>query len=293
MKVVVSSNCITAGLTSSLRILLPHHIFVPIPYSDTNFDALQDALKRSEFCFYSGPDEFLIRLHGSRARHERKIIRFPELYFNAFHPDQVYAWTKNGTPIEGATGPYNSAIVLWSWRRGLSVDTTLSFFQPHVLEALGYHDRWDSSSERLEYDYSTFESLNFRDFLGPLQHAGCFMHTVNHPKPAAIAQLARILARQISHDDFLDGAPVHEMVVDGLFNNSHAWAVYPSVADALGLEGAYLFKTADHDVLDLPQFVERSFTAYKSQRVRDAVCHELEWPIYNDVLEPLLQRRSR
>lgn len=288
MRIVITSNCMTGGLTSALTMLLPSFQFVPIPYVGVDQNVLREQLSASDKWLVSGPEEIQTAAmdHISNSRLQR--IPFPDLHFNAFHPDQVYAWMRDGSLVESATGPYNSAIALWAWQHGLNAQQTVSLFTPEVFGALGYHDRWQVSIDRLRHDFVPFPHLDYRDFIIPLQRAGNFMHTVNHPKVAAIAQMARLLAKQIDSTVDTESIPIENMMVDGLFMASVSWSVYPSVANALGIKGAFMWKLEDHSVIGLEEFVQRSFAKYDVQQPRDVDCHELLWPIYNEVLLPIV-----
>ena len=288
MRVVITSNCMTGGLTSALSLLLPTAQFVPIPYVGVDEVVLREQLSASDKWLVSGPEEIQTAAmdHINNSRLQR--IPFPDLYFNAFHPDQVYAWMRDGSTVECATGPYNSAIALWAWQHGLDAQQTISLFTPEVFGALGYHDRWQVSIDRLRHDFVPFPHLDYRDVIIPLQRSGAFMHTVNHPKVPAMAQMARLLAKQIDPSVDTESIPVENMMVDGLFMASVSWSVYPSVANALGLKGAFMWKLEDHSVIGLEEFVQRSFAKYEVQQPRDVDCHELLWPIYNEVLLPIV-----
>ena len=287
MRVVISSNCMTGGLTSALSLLLPSAQFVPIPYVGVDEVVLREQLSASDKWLVSGPEEIQTAAmdHISNSRLQR--IPFPDLHFNAFHPDQVYAWMRDGSLVEGATGPYNSAIALWAWQHGLNAQQTISLFTPEIFGALGYHDRWQVSVDRLRHDFVPYPHLDYRDFIIPLQRAGAFMHTVNHPQVAAIAQMARLLAKQIDSTVDTENIPIENMLVDGLFMASFSWSVYPSVANALGLKGAFMWKLEDHSVIGLEEFLQRSFAKYDVQQPHDVDCHELLWPIYDEVLLPI------
>jgi hypothetical protein len=287
MKVVISSNCMTGGLTSALSLLLPAAKFDPIPYVGVNETVLDEQLAVSEAWLLSGPEGLQSATLGRVNKPNLRVIRFPDLYFNAFHPDQVYAWMRDGSTVDCATGPYNSAIALWAWQHGLNAQQTISLFTPEVFGALGYHDRWQVSIDRLRHDFVPFPHLDYRDFIIPLQRAGNFMHTVNHPKVAAMAQMARLLAKQIDPTVDTESIPVENMMVDGLFMASVSWSVYPSVANALGIKGAFMWKLEDHSVIGLEEFLQRSFAKYDVQQPHDVDCHELLWPIYDEVLLPI------
>jgi hypothetical protein len=287
MRVVISSNCMTGGLTSALSLLLPAAKFDPIPYVGVNETVLDEQLAVSEAWLLSGPEGLQSATLGRVNKPNLRVIRFPDLYFNAFHPDQVYAWMRDGSTVDCATGPYNSAIALWAWQHGLNAQQTISLFTPEVFGALGYHDRWQVSIDRLRHDFVPFPHLDYRDFIIPLQRAGNFMHTVNHPKVAAMAQMARLLAKQIDPTVDTESIPVENMMVDGLFMASVSWSVYPSVANALGIKGAFMWKLEDHSVIGLEEFLQRSFAKYDVQQPHDVDCHELLWPIYDEVLLPI------
>ena len=287
MRVVISSNCMTGGLTSALSLLLPAAKFDPLPYVGVNETVLDEQLAVSEAWLLSGPEGLQSATLGRVNKPNLRVIRFPDLYFNAFHPDQVYAWMRDGSTVDCATGPYNSAIALWAWQHGLNAQQTISLFTPEVFGALGYHDRWQVSIDRLRHDFVPFPHLDYRDFIIPLQRAGNFMHTVNHPKVAAMAQMARLLAKQIDPTVDTESIPVENMMVDGLFMASVSWSVYPSVANALGIKGAFMWKLEDHSVIGLEEFLQRSFAKYDVQQPHDVDCHELLWPIYDEVLLPI------
>ena len=288
MRVVISSNCMTGGLTSALSLLLPAAKFDPIPHVGVDETVLDEQLLIANVWLFSGPEVVQSAAFGRVNKPNLKVIRFPELYFNAFHPDQVYAWTPDGLLVEGATGPYNSAIALWAWQHGLNAQQATRLFTPEILGALGYHDRWQVSVDRLRHDFISFPHMDYRDFIIPLQRAGNFMHTINHPKITAVAQMARLLAKQIDPTVDTESIPIENMMVDGLFMASVSWSVYPSVANALGIKGAFMWKLEDHSVIGLEEFVQRSFAKYEVQQPRDVDCHELLWPIYNEVLLPIV-----
>ena len=141
MRVVISSNCMTGGLTSALSLLLPAAKFDPMPHVGVDETVLDEQLAVSEAWLLSGPEGLQSATLGRVNKPNLRVIRFPDLYFNAFHPDQVYAWMRDGSTVDCATGPYNSAIALWAWQHGLNAQQTISLFTPEIFGALGYHDR--------------------------------------------------------------------------------------------------------------------------------------------------------
>ncbi len=277
----------TGGLSASFKVLFPRYQISPLPYGAVSEADFTEITADADVIVHSGPPSMIPERSSDRT------VTFPELYFNAFHPDQVYAWMPDRSLVEGATGPYNSAIVLWAWQNGLSTTETIDLFQPAVMQALGYHDRWSVSVNRLRHDFESFPHLDYRDFIDPLRCSGCFMHTVNHPKVSAIARMARLLALQIDPNVECESIPLEDLLVDSLFNASFAWAMYPSVANSLGLTSEYRWKREDHSVIGLEEFVIKSFDRYDTQQPRDIDCHELKWPIYDQVLSDVIQGGAR
>jgi hypothetical protein len=283
----------TGGLTSALSLMFPAHQFAPIPYVEVDESTLREQLSFADVWLFSGPVEQKDSILNELSNSSLRVIRFPELYFNAFHPDQVYAWMPDGSLVEGATGPYNSAVVLWAWQHKLTVTQAMSLMRPEIFQALGYHDRWHLSVDRLKHDFVPFPHFDYRDFIIPLQRSGCFMHTVNHPRVSAIAQMARVLAKQIDSNISTEYNSIEGMMVDGLFMASFSWSVYPSIANSLGLKGAFLWKREDQSVIRLEQFVTDSFQKYHDQNPVEVDCHELSWPIYDQVLLPASEGLSK
>jgi hypothetical protein len=275
----------TGGLVQALRVLLPAADVKAFPIDDPNVDVLNRYLKNADAWLVSSRD--LMTSGEVEQSDELRVIPFPTLFFDAFHPDQVYAWLADKSLVQSATGPYNSAIALWAWRQGWTVSDTIKLFTPEIFESLGYHNRWQTAVKNLEQDFSVFPNLNFHDFFDSLIRSGVFMHTVNHPGIAAIAQLARVLAKQVNPSTNYSEIPIEPMLVDGLLMTSFAWSVYPSIANSLGFTGCFLWKLADHSVIGLEEFISRSFAMYEVQKPIDIQCQQLERPIYDELLLPL------
>ena len=267
----------------SLKILLPSADVVPIPAYVSNVEALDHHLKVADFWLVSS--QKLVESDEFEKSNQLQVISFPELYFRAFHPDQIYAFS-DGRLVESATGPYNSAIALWAWRHQLSVSKTTSLITSDIFEDLGYHDTWKGAVERLQQDFSAFPHLNFREFLDLLQRSGVFMHTFNHPGVAAIAQMARLLAHQINPSVDHSKVPIEPMLLDGLLAAATAWSVYPSIANSLGFTGSFHWKLQDHSVIGLEEFISQSFGIYEAQHLVEFRFQQLNESLYDQVLLP-------
>jgi hypothetical protein len=286
VKIVVSSNCQTSGITIALRMLLPDATVEPFPYAGLNADQHQQLitqLAESDVWVVTAPPSFVSQTLEAAQAQRLRIVTLPELYFDAFHPDLVYAWSPNETTVNSPAGPYNSAIALWAWRRRLSADQTIALFTPEVFSCLGYTERWSLSADRLKLDFSE-HGYDYREFLLPLQRKGVFMHTVNHPTVAALAQMSRLAANRIGMPQRLLAEPIENFMTDGLMAASSVWPVYPTIANALGMEGSWTWKLPTQQVIRLNEFIEASFAMYAQADVADFSCHQLEWPVYESTL---------
>ena len=294
MKIVVSSNCQTAGLTIALRMLLPGADIAPFPYAGLGSDemaGLAGQLSHADIWVVTAPKSVIddVRSHGQFE--QLQILTLPELYFDAFHPDLVYAWLPTQSTLDTPAGPYNSAIALWGWRRNLDVGETVALFTPEVFERLGYTKRWELSIARMKSDFDVHH-LDHRHFILPLQRRGVFMHPVNHPTVAALAQLSRLLAARLGADAEVLAEPVENFMTDGLMAASTVWPVYPSIANALGMTGSFTWKLPSQAVVRLEEFIQGSFDMYATQSGVFA-CHQLDWPMYDPTLEMALSEATR
>ncbi len=298
MRILVSSNCQTAGITASLRMLLPNDQVEPYPYADAVTDPVHRAellgqLEHFDVWVVTAPQATIDAICDGADLNGVRIIAAPELYFDAFHPDLVYAWQSGQRPLESASGPYNSAIALWAFRRGLDASQTAELFTPKVFEGLGYTSRWAQSAERLKTDFAVRPGFDYRDFLLPLQRQGVFMHSVNHPRINALAQLARQIARLLDATEAVLAEPIEDFLVDGLLAASFVWPVYPGIADALGLPGSFTWKLGDHRVIRLDEYLRVSFEMYAAVDPSSWVCYEHQWPCYDATLNAALAGDAR
>lgn len=277
MKVYVVGNCQTTVLMRCLAAMNPALAIVPLDRS-ADVDAAttgDDLILFQHLDIYPVPPT------------SRRLVSFSTLYFNAFHPDLVQVQGPGGglsTPLAGC----NSSLALYGWRRGLNVAQTLRLFAEPVFERLGFFRYWDVARSALLAAAAQTDVPLEREMDG-WASAGCFMHTVNHPKLRVFADLARAVARR-AEIAVRDERP-EDRFADPLFAGP-VWPVYPAVAARLALRGDYLFKpfqTAPGDPqpvpLDLESFVAASFASY-ARYGRDAlVCRRLDDPAYRDLEE--------
>ncbi|MDB5069328.1 MAG: hypothetical protein JWM87_439 [Candidatus Eremiobacteraeota bacterium] len=212
-------------------------------------------------------------------------ILYPRIWYNAFHPDCVYATGPAG-PVPPPLG-YHSSLVLYAWQRGLDAAAAARLFCEPVFERLRFFEyRGAARAVMLEEGRRTGFALE--ELLASWERRGRFMHTPNHPALFVMADIARALLRRAGIEPPFD-AP-EDLVPDGMLEKA-VWPVYPGIARRLGLAGSYAFKPAQPlgsaeppALLDLDAFIARSFAAYEHMppsalscvRLQDAAYHDLE-----------------
>ena len=214
----------------------------------------------------------------------QQIIRIPSVTFPAFHPDQVYARRDDGSLFVGATD-YHSAIGLWAWSQGASVDEAASLFDDEVLRALGYDDYWGTSVSALAEAFD-LSDLAFRPFWSRAQRLGLFMHTVNHPVPAALGLLAKAIAERLGAPSAVWEDPLERYLND--YCSSAVWPVMPVVARRLGLAGSWQWRLHDDQLRGIERWLERCFDSYVGVDSASVICHRFSDGLYDEVLGPRL-----
>ncbi|MBV9078965.1 MAG: hypothetical protein JO048_16000 [Methylobacteriaceae bacterium] len=170
-----------------------------------------------------------------------RLVPIPTIVFLAYHPDAIqvgdFAAPGGRGIVYGPMGGEHSALALFSYLEGLPVEAALRLYTEAVYERLGYLDLWHASVESIlelgrhaQYDLSA-EILRW-------SRRGCFMHTINHPRPIVTADLARgLLAKAGIAFPELD---LEAILPDDLLP-AGSWPVYPPVAARYGLPGSMMF----------------------------------------------------
>jgi GSCFA family/Polysaccharide biosynthesis enzyme WcbI len=255
-RLTVLGNCQAPVLALCLRMMLPdaeiHDVHLGVTSTET-VAASDIVLLQTEFAFLAD-DRAVIP-----ARQAERVRLWPTFYYSAFHPDLVYARAGDAS-LESPLHEYNSALVLYGWLRGLTIEQTVGLFREDVFDRLGYFDHAASADAHLADDFAR-AGLDGAALLGDLKRLAPFCHAVNHP---TLAALARIASAVLDTTDLSASVrDVERFLADPLLSGP-VWPVYPSVADRLDLTGSYDFKTpgAPGRVLDLEGFVTGAFAQY-------------------------------
>jgi Polysaccharide biosynthesis enzyme WcbI len=192
-------------------------------------------------------------------------LMLPGILFSAFHPDIVYVQTSEPAfagrrIVPSAIGDYHSALTVFGYLQGLSVERTISLFRAEVYRALGYLSMWPESESFL-LDQFRHHGWPADEFYGRWVRRGAFMHSINHPKLHVCADIARMILKrcQIKYvDDKFEDALVDPLLTGPI------WPLYPEVAALYGLAGSMHFKRVELDdstpvFMTLLQFVNGSY----------------------------------
>jgi hypothetical protein len=262
MKIKISGACQTAGILEAIRILLPkYYVSVLTVQQASNESLLYSEILDSDILLTAkDDDENLFKKINPNAL----ILRWPQIYFPAFHPDIAVA-TSQGHTIQSMEGcPYNSTICLWSYINNLPIKIACELFSTEVFQNLGYIDCWNNSTINLAQDFKRCD-LNFDKFFNSVKRSGVFMHTDSHAKAYPIIQIAKQLAQKIEGVHLNVDIPIERYLNDTLLFDS-IWPIYPGISDALGVQGSYIWKYRNNFYHGLEEYVSNSYLGYDSQK---------------------------
>ncbi len=288
-KIFLLGNCQVRTLADVLRMVFPEAEVIEIftwDFADEENTAGATQYLRSFDVQIRMPESHctLTTRHIDSLPHQRKID-IPSITFPAYHPDLVYAQLPDGTNFRSLTD-YHSAIGLWGWRNGLDVATTAALFCDDVFVALGYDRYWSSSVSALKEAFDASD-LNFSHAWSQLVRLGPFMHTVNHPRPAALAALAKTMLSALGASPAELDLPVERYLHDHC--ESEVWPIYPFVARRLGTMGSWQWRVHDRIIGSVEEWIAASFASYGDQDPEDVHCWRLMDPLFGEVLSGRLR----
>jgi hypothetical protein len=223
----------------------------------------------------------------------KKVRIIPRIAFAAFHPDLDFVEHDHGR-ISGCLGQYQSALIFYAWKRGLSAAETIELFRDEVFELLGYYAYWEPARALLIREGES-AGLPLGDLIDKWSRAGVWMHSINHPRNFVLADVARAILRR----EGIQAIPGIECFVQDTFADGPVWPVYPEVARRLGHDGSYYFKPPrallpPHQpvlMLTLEEFVRASFELLSKHR-EGLRCSRLDSPRYRELHAALATRST-
>lgn len=278
-RIAVVGNCQAFGVAYAMKVMDPsatvHHFSAIGRSRFANMDLLVKTLDTYDYVF---THEFLsghLRGPGDsielRARLP-KIHRLPAVTFAAFHPDLIYIQDSaqpQGAFIFGPLGPYHSAIAVFAYRCGLTLDETRAMFNENVFAALGYLDMWNDAAREFLTTAQNKCGVDLSTDLMKWARRGVFMYSLVHPLGYVLFDISKRMWEKAGltppATDF-SYYQIHDLARAEIF------PVYPPIAKLFGVQGGYLFKLQNHhlansvgDFLTLPEYLAACFRTYEKE----------------------------
>jgi hypothetical protein len=208
-----------------------------------------------------------------------KTRLIPQFGFNAFHPDCIYVSQADGSQVFSPIGPYQSALALFAFLKGLTLEEANALFNENVFQTLGYLDAWSPSVEETLRRCRAEGDLDLSNELLRWARRGIFMYTINHPKSFVLIDIARRLLSKLGLEpEEFDSE--HYMIDDFVDQTRPIFPTYPPIGARYGVVGSYLFRiTRAHparrtaDYLTLPQFLASSYETYAKRQSASRLCN--------------------
>ncbi|MBY6242391.1 WcbI family polysaccharide biosynthesis putative acetyltransferase [Methylosinus sp. Sm6] len=272
-RIAVVGNCQSFGVAYGMKLLEPGATidrFTVIGQSRASLALLARTLEAYDYVFAHEFVSGSLRGGGTEefVRLTPNAILFPPISFAAFHPDLVFVrdpMRPHGY-VDSPLGPYQSALCLFAYLKGLSLDLANALFNENVFEAVGYLDMWGEASRELVETARGKFGLDFSAELMSWSRRGVFMYSSVHPMGFVMCDVAKKLLEAAGFAPRATNA--HYYDIDDLARGD-IFPVYPPIAKRYGAQGSYLFKRENHhisrgvgELLTLPQFLARSYESF-------------------------------
>ena len=265
VKILVLGNCQVRTLANALELLVPSAEAQPFHLSN------DPQILKSELASAFTNSWDLVLAHDSLMHiinaHDflkelipETTVVVPTITFTAFHPDIQYAFIGGEVVKNGLANDWNSRILLWAYRNGLSKDVAQGLFGKETFRVLGYLTEWSSSTAALQQNFALL-GFDFSQWIRAVQRHGVFMHGINHPLPIAFHALTlQIVNKHLPNVSIRPGSSARYLT-DHL---AHIiWPVYPAVGDELGVDGSYVWRDAGR-IVDLSEFIALCYDTWSS-----------------------------
>lgn len=192
---------------------------------------------------------------------ERKMVLIPNIIFSGFHPDMTYIGDVNGSALYGPMSSYHSAICLFCYKYGLSIEACMNYFNAYAFNKFGYFDAYRMAKEVL-FEECIKVGFDIEKYFYKWERQSPFMYSMNHPKLFVIQDVVMSIFEKLSINIVRD---ISAKYIEDPLQNMPVWPVYPEIANALNLPnvGSYQFSNP-HGEFSLKQFIELSYEVYKN-----------------------------
>lgn len=282
--ILVSGNCQIDSVIQALAVLYPTASVKGLREENVESTSLVDVgcamLDSASHWIGMLPSSRLQARLRDHAR-ARGIASFElnPIVFRGFHPDSVYAFTDAG--VLQRPGPYHSAILLWSYRHGLSLPHALRLFNDDVFRKLGYFQAFHDEVDTLHGVFNE-AGLDARRIWRCLRRQAPFMHTINHPTGAALAAVTTAISDAIGLPR-VEETDATFVLWDRL--TEHSWPIYPEIAAFLGVPGGYAFRFWMDYYPTLESFATSAWSVYEGLDATNITFERMEDRHFNATLE--------
>lgn len=303
-RIAVIGNCQCFGVAYAMKVMDPSATvdhFSAIAQGRASIGLFAKTLATYDYVFSHDFLEGHLRGGGSAELRQLlpKMMIFPAIAFAAFHPDLVYIHDLSRVHgfVFGPIGPYHSAIALFAYRKGLSLEEANALFNENVFEALGYLAVWNDAARELLDTTKNGYGVDLSTELMNWSRRGVFMYSTVHPMSFVLFDLARklwenagIKPRQVNFNYY----DIHDL------SRSEIFPVYPPIAKLFGVSGGYQFKMQNHhiavtvgDFLTLPQYLSACYKIYAAHEASQLSNSRVDGWLADEATSGLLVKLAR
>lgn len=232
MRIGIFGNCQAQGLALALQAWVPGvetyiQPVATLPLGQPEeIDRVQQTLLSCEYVLLQTVDhrrpQFVDFISGITQTAPDRVVRFPVVVFNGFHPDCVYVM-RDGVALDGPIGSYHSAIAAAAWLEGVSAERAVKLFNAYVYARLGYFEAFADGLAHMRskvFDGFDLELCASRNRV--------FMHTINHPGIDVSVELARQILDRLGLDR-------RSSIIEPMdpLAGSGTWPLYAEIAQRL------------------------------------------------------------
>ncbi len=303
-RIAVVGNCQSFGVAYAMKVLDPSATvdhFSMIARARASMGLFAKTLETYDYVFSHDFLDGHVRGGDSEelCRRLPNTVMFPAITFAAFHPDLVYIHdlTRMHGFVCGPIGPYHSAIGLFAYRKGLSIEMANALFNENVFGALGYFDVWNEASRELIDTTKEKYGVDLSAELMNWSRRGVFMYSTVHPMSFVLFDLAKKLYEKVGlkpravNFNYYD---IHDLA------RSEIFPIYPPIAKRFGAQGGYMFKLQNHhisttvgDFLTLPQFLASCYKIYGAHDATKISNPRVDAWLADEATSGLLMRLAR
>jgi hypothetical protein len=268
-EILVTSNCQTTGIANSLKYLVgDEKVSIASEWnlgrSVESFAETNGGLFKTLSFWVTSYSDLEIKkvLETVNANSKMEVIKIPQIYFDAYHPDLTYIIGKSGI-VESPLVHYHSKIIFGCFLNRINIGSVKGYFKKDIYKKLGYLDYWDESIKRMKTDFIQSD-LDYYDFVNKVDMNRVFMHSVNHPATGVLAAIAALICKKIGLKQKYDSQALTYIAKDEIFEYGPVWPIYPDIANNFGQSGTFLFRAQGGKVYELDEFIQLEYEIFEN-----------------------------